>query len=189
MKRVLLIILLHLSLFFIIFAYHTQAEELEEEWSIERFENLIFARVYGEVIHGDSLNFFIRASDNCEKVWHNFTFYTYEQPGDIKQLLHKHIPIKINNEEVTAYVDHIMPFLQGYRVLFSLGSFPIKEYIYKLNNFYIEEKKFEIKIIDGLDFKTSKYFDISINSWKLDKLVPSVLEAHRKCKEISNLNS
>ena len=68
MKRLLLIILLHLSLFFIVFAYQAQAEE--EEWKIDRFESLIFARVYGEIIHGDTLNFFIRSSDNCEKVWH-----------------------------------------------------------------------------------------------------------------------
>ena len=72
----------------------------------------------------------------------------------------------------------------GYRVLLSLGSFPIKEYIYKLNKFYIEEKRFEIEIIDGIDFKASKYFDIRNNSWKLDKLVPSVLEANKLCKEI-----
>ena len=78
--------------------------------------------------------------------------------------MHKHIPIKINDEEVTAYVDHIMPFLLGYRVLFSLGSFPIKEYVYKLNNFYLEEKRFEVQIIDGVDFKASKYFDISSSS-------------------------
>ena len=188
MKRVLLIILLHLSLFFIVFAYHAQAEE-DEMWTIDKYESLTFARVYGEVIHGDSLNFFIQSKDNCEKVWHNFTFYTYEQPGDIKQLLHKNIPIKINEEEVTAYVDHIQPFLMGYRVLLSLGSFPIKEYIYKLNNFYIVEQRFEIEIIDVIDFKASKYFDISINRWNLDKLVPSVLEAHRRCKQIKNIDS
>ncbi len=188
MKRVLLIILLHLSLFFIVFAYHAQAEE-DERWTIDKYESLTYARVYGEVIHGDSLNFFIQSKDNCEKVWHNFTFYTYEQPGDIKQLLNKNIPIKINEEEVTAYVDNIQPFLMGYRVLLSLGSFPIKEYIYKLNNFYIEQQRFEIEIIDGIDFKASKYFDISINRWNLDKLVPSVLEAHRKCKQIKNIDS
>ena len=34
------------------------------------------------------------------------------------------------------------------------------------------------------DFKASKYFDIRNNSWKLDKLVPSVLEANKLCKEI-----
>ena len=158
-------------------------------WTIDKYESLPYERVYGEVIHGDSLNFFIQSKDNCEKVWHNFTFYTYEQPGDIKQLLNKNIPIKINEEEVTAYLDYIQPFLMVYRVLLSLGSFPIKEYIYKLNNFYIEEQRFEIEIIDGIDFKASKYFDISINRWNLDKLVPSVLEAHRRCKQIKNIDS
>ena len=187
MKRFLIFISLHLLLFLLVFVH--QAHAGDEEWTIDRFKGLSYARVSGEVTHGDSLNFFISTEDNCEKVWNNFTFYTYEQPGDIKQLLHKHIPIKINDEEVTAYVDHIMPFLLGYRVLFSLGSFPIKEYVYKLNNFYLEEKRFEVQIIDGVDFKASKYFDISINSWKLDKLVPSVLEAHKQCKELNNLDS
>ena len=39
------------------------------------------------------------------------------------------------------------------------------------------------------DFKASKYFDVSINSLKLDKLVPSVLEAHKRCKKILDFNS
>ena len=34
-------------------------------------------------------------------------------------------------------------------------------------------------INDALDFKADKYFDISVNSWKLDNLVPSVLAAHK----------
>ena len=129
MKRFLRLLLL--SVIFLSNAY------AEEEWTIDTFRDLSYARVSGEVTHGDSLNFFISKEDNCAKVYNNFTFYTYEKPGDIKQLLDKHIPIKINEEEVTAYVDYIQPFLLGYRVLLSLGSYPIKEYIYKLNNFYI----------------------------------------------------
>jgi hypothetical protein len=169
MKRVLLIILLHLSLFFIVFAYQAQAEE--EEWTIDSLETMAYARVSGEVIHGDNLNFFI-------------------DPGDIKQLIGKHIPITINGEEITAKVEFISPFLKlGWRVLFTIGTYPVQEYINVLNNFYIEEKKYEIKIIDGIDFKAEKYFDISVNSWKLDKLVPSVLEAHKLCKQLNNMES
>ena len=41
-------------LFFIVFAYQAQAEE---EWTIDSFKDLTYARVSGEVIHGDSLNF------------------------------------------------------------------------------------------------------------------------------------
>lgn len=187
MKRVLLIILLHLSLFFIVFAYQAQADE---EWTIDSLETLAYARVSGEVIHGDNLNFFVDAREDCQKVWNNFTFVTYKDPGDIKQLLGKHIPITINGEEITAKVEHISPFLKlGWRVLFTIGVYPIKDYINVLNNFYIEEKKYEIKIVDGIDFKAEKYFDISVNSWKLDKLVPSVEEAHKLCKKLNDVES
>ena len=74
MKRVLLIILLHLSLFFIVFVYQAQAEE---EWTIDTFKDLTYARVSGEVTHGDSLNFFISRNDDCLKVYNNFTCYNF----------------------------------------------------------------------------------------------------------------
>ena len=181
MKRVLIIILLHLSLFFLVFAYQAQASE----WTIDKYKTLTFARVSGEVTHGDNLNFWIRAEDNCAKVYNTFTVYTYEKPGDIKQLLHKNIPIKLNGEDLTARVQDISPFLMGYRVHLSLGSYPIKEYIYFLNEFYEEFQKYEIEIVDGINFTAEKYFDIRNNSWKLDKLVPSVLEANKLCKQLS----
>jgi len=186
MKRFFIFISLHLFLFLLVIAYQAQAEE---KWTIDKIETLAYARVSGEIIHGDSLNFFIQSKNNCEKVWKNFTFYTHKDPGDIKQLLDKHIPIKINGEEFTAEVNLVRPFLMGWRVMFTLGVFPIQEYIYELNKFYIEEKKYEIELVDGIGFKAEKYFDIPVNSWKLDKLVPSVLEAHKLCKQIDNLDS
>ena len=98
--------------------------------------------------------------------------------------------IKINGEDLTAKVQSVSPFFEmGYRVSFSLGTYPLKEYIYHLNNFYKEENKYEIEIVDGIDFKAAKYFDITANNWKLDKLVPSVLEASKLCKTINHLDS
>ena len=187
MKRFVIFISLHLFLFLLVIAYQAQAEE--EEWSIDRYKTLSFARVSGEVTHGDNLNFWIRAEDNCEKVYNTFTVYTYEKPGDIKQLLNKNIPIKINGADLTASVQDISPFLMGYRVHLSLGSYPIKEYIYFLNEFYEEFQKYEIEIVDGVDFKAAKYFDIPVNNWKLDKLIPSVLEATKICKDMKNFDS
>jgi len=77
----------------------------------------------------------------------------------------------------------------GYRVLFSIGTFDLKKYIHKLSDFYNDEKRFEIEIIDGVGFKAAKYFDIPNNNWKLDKLVPSLLEARELCKTIDHLDS
>ena len=186
MRRFFIFISLHLFLFLLLIAYQAQADE---EWIIDKYKTLSYARVSGEVTHGDNLNFWIRTEDDCEKVYNTFTVYTYEKPGDIKQLLNKNIPIKINGADITASVQDIAPFLMGYRVHLSLGSYPIKEYIYFLKEFYDEFQKYEIEIVDGLDFKVAKYFDIPVNSWKLDKLVPSILEAHKKCKQINDLDS
>jgi hypothetical protein len=188
MKRFLIFISLHLLLFILVFTYQAQADD--EEWTIDKYKSLSYARVSGEVIHGDNLNFFIGSHENCEKVYNSFTFVTYEKPGDIQQLVGKNIPIKINGEDLTANVQSISPFFEmGYRVSFSLGTYPLKEYIYHLNNFYKEEGKYEIEIVDGIDFKAAKYFDITTNNWKLDKLVPSVLEASKLCKTINHLDS
>ena len=184
MKRFLIFISFHLFLFLLVFAYQAQADD--EEWTIDKYGTLSFARVSGEQTHGDNLNFWIRAEDNCAKVYNTFTVYTYQKPGDIKQLLNKNIPIKLNGEELTAKVQDISPFLMGYRFHLSLGSFPVKEYVYFLKEFYDEFQKYEIEIVDGIDFKSSKYFDIRTNSWKLDELVPSVLEANKLCNEISH---
>ena len=181
MKRFAIFISLHLFLFLLVIVYQAQSSE----WTVDRYKTLSFARVSGEVTHGDNLNFWIRAEDDCEKVYNTFTVYTYEKPGDIKQLLNKNIPIKLNGAEITASVQDISPFLMGYRVHLSLGSYPIKEYVYFLKEFYDEFQKYEIEIVDGLDFKAAKYFDIRNNSWKLDKLVPSVLEANKLCRELS----
>ena len=160
--------------------------EADEKWVVKKYKKLTYARVAGEIQHGDALSFFILAEDNCNKIWNTFTFLTFEKPGDIKQLLHKHLPIRLNGIDLTAKVENIQPFSRGYKVMFSLGVFPIKEYIYFLNEFYIEEKKYEIEIIDGIDFKAERYFDIRFNNWKLENLVVSISKANKMCKEIIN---
>ena len=97
MKRLAIFISLHLFLFLLVIAYQAQAldQVSEEEWTIDSYETLAYARVSG-------------------------------------------------------------------------------------NN------KYEIEIVDGLEFDSKKFFDIRKNSWKLDRLVPSVLEATKLCKELSH---
>ena len=68
--------------------------------------------------------------------------------------------------------------------MFSLGAFPIKEYVYFLNEFYTVEKKYEIEIIDSINFRAEKYFDIPLNNWRLENLVVSISKANKICKEI-----
>ena len=71
MKRVLIIILSHLLLFFIVFAYQAQAEE--EGWTIDEFSDFVVTAKHGEVIHGDKLRFFIKKND-CSRMVFYFLF-------------------------------------------------------------------------------------------------------------------
>ena len=66
-----------LLLFFLLLSTYVFAEE---EWTITKFDKLVNAAVSGEVTHGDTLNFFIRSEDNCEKVWNTF----YEEAGEFE---------------------------------------------------------------------------------------------------------
>ena len=170
--------------FLIIFFITSLSITNAEEWTIKSNENLSFALVSGEITHGDSLSFFIRKNENCEKIWSTFSVYTYKKPKDINQLLHKNIPIKLNGKELTASVQDVRPFLMGYRVLFSLGHSPVEEYTFFLKEFYDAFQLFEIEIIDDDNFKASKYFDIKVNNWKLEKLVPSIRIAYDKCNQL-----
>ena len=154
MKRFLIIVSAHLILFLLIIAYQAQAEE---EWTIDKYKSLSYARVSGEVIHGDALNFFIGSHENCEMVYNSFTFVTYENPGDIYQLEGKNIPIKINGEDLTAKVQSVSPFLIGFRVSFSLGSFPVKEYIYRLSKKY----KFSIESFEETEIRTESKISLT----------------------------
>ena len=81
MRRFFIFISLHLFLFLLVITYQAQADE--EEWTIDKFKSLSFARVSGEVTHGDSLNFFISTEDDCAKVWNNLLFI----PGKSLEIL------------------------------------------------------------------------------------------------------
>ena len=82
------------------------------------------------------------------------------------------------------------------KILTSISNFWFKKTNQIIQNHLIEDfdlsryiTEDEIKIIDGIDFKADKYFDISVNSWKLDNLVPSVLAAHKLCKQLNDMES
>ena len=180
------LLLLRSFVFFIISLSNVYAEA---EWDINKSKTISYANVSGHVTHGDELNFLISSKYDCNKLWNTFTVYTYEKPGDINQLVDKNIPITINGKELTANVKSVRPFLMGYNVHFSLGLFPAKQYVDLLQKLYDQDKKFEITIVDGINFKASKYFDLPTNSWELNKLKPSITQARKMCKDLSNLDS
>ena len=181
MKRLFLFISLHLLIFLILIISYSQAEE---DWSVNRFEDYSYATVSGEIQHGDKFAFILMPEDNCNKITTMFSFYTWNDPGDHRQLIDRHIPVKLNGIETTAEVLTILPANDGLKYVLSLGTYPIKEYTIISHKLYEEDKKYEIEIVDGLNFKAAKYFDITVNRWKLENFLPSIDKAIKICKEI-----
>ena len=182
MKRVLLIILLHLSLFFIVFAYHAQAEE-NEEWYVNDFGTFVVAAVSGEVIHGDKLRFFIKKSD-CSKVAMMFSFSTSMKKDEIKDLTDKKLPIRINDWDTIrgAKVIYVHPFQFMTIVMMQTPGFhEIKEFIGALNSMYTFEKMFSIQLVKQPYYNPEDHFDILRNNWKLDRLVENIEIAQSMC--------
>ena len=65
MRFFLIFISLIVSSFFILSL--TNKIGAEEEWIIDKYETLAYARVSGEVIHGDNLNFFFNQEQIAKK--------------------------------------------------------------------------------------------------------------------------
>ena len=182
MKRVLLIILLHLSLFFLVFAYQAQAEE-ENEWYVNDFGNFVVAAVSGEVIHGDKLRFFIKKED-CSKVSMMFSFSTSLKKDEIKELQDKKLPIRINDWDTIrgARVVYVHPF--GFMTIVMMqtpGFHEIKEFIGALNSMYTFEKMFSIQLVKQPHYDPEDHFDILRNNWKLDRLLENIEKAQSMC--------
>ena len=182
MKRVLLIILLHLSLFFLVFVYQAQAEE-DNEWYVNDFGNFVVAAVSGEVIHGDKLRFFIKKED-CSKVSMMFSFSTSLKKDEIKELQDKKLPIRINDWDTIrgARVVYVHPF--GFMTIVMMqtpGYHEIKEFIGALNSMYTFEKMFSIQLVKQPHYDPEDHFDILRNNWKLDRLVENIEIAQSLC--------
>ena len=182
MKRVLLIILLHLSLFFIVFAYQAQAEE--EGWSVEEFSDFVITAKHGEVIHGDKLRFYIKKND-CSRMGILFSFSTSIENKNINSLQDVRIPIEINGRRIdgAAEVILVQPLFKSMNLVMmqAPGLKHISSMISSMMSWYESENYFGIKLVSGPDFNPNDYFDILRNNWKLDGLPKKIAEAQSLC--------
>ena len=182
MKRVLLIILLHLSLFFLVFAYQAQAEE--EGWSVEEFSDFVVTAKHGEVIHGDKLRFFIKKND-CSRMGILFSFSTSIENENIQKLQDARIPIEINGRRIdgAAEVILVQPLFRSMNLVMmqAPGLKHIGSMISSMMAWYESENYFGIKLGSGPDFNPNDYFDILRNNWKLDGLPEKISEAQSLC--------
>ena len=183
MKRVLLIILLHLSLFFLVFAYQAQAEE--EGWSVEEFSDFVVTAKHGEVIHGDKLRFFIKKND-CSRMGILFSFSTSIENENIQKLQDARIPIEINGHRINGAAEVILvqPLFRSMNLVMmqAPGLKHIGSMISSIMAWYDSENYFGIELVSGPNFNPDEYFDILRNNWKLEGLPQKIAEAQSICR-------
>ena len=146
---------------------------------------MVVASVPGKIIHGDKLRFVLTKGD-CNYVNVLFSFLTFNLPKKINDLEGKRIPIKINEDEVLAAADVVLiyPTLDN-RAHFIMLTAP---QVYELNNFsegimasYNAHKNYSIELMDDEKFEFTKYFDVSVNEWDLEKYPEKINQAREKC--------
>jgi len=156
--------------------------QANDKWDFTKLDGeFSYGALAGEVTHGDKLRFIMR-KDHCDTVQHIVTFYTYQKPPNISQLNGQQIPVQINDVsgfKIKAFM--VRPFLMGYQVWFSLGTWPVDTLASALKEF----DSYEIKIVDGHGFKAKKYFDITVNNWELKNLGDAFQKIKSNCMDIS----
>ena len=183
MKRVLLIILSHLLLFSIVFAYQAQAED--EGWTIDEFSDFVVTAKHGEVIHGDKLRFFIKKND-CSRMGILFSFSTSIENQNINKLQDARIPIEINGRRINGAAEVILvqPLFRSMSLVMmqAPGLKHIGSMISSIMAWYDSENYFGIELVSGPNFNPDEYFDILRNNWKLEGLPQKIAEAQSICR-------
>ena len=126
--RWILFISLHLLVFLIIILSYAEAKE---EWTVTRVEDYSYASVSGEIQYNDKFAFILMPEDNCNKITTMFSFYTWNDPGDHRQLIDRHIPVKLNGitidrHAIAIYLGDIPNSLQVSRASSKNGNTQIQ---------------------------------------------------------------
>ena len=183
MNRVLLIILSHVLLFSIVFAYQAQAED--EGWTIDEFSDFVVTAKHGEVIHGDKLRFFIKKND-CSRMGILFSFSTSIENQNINKLQDARIPIEINGRRINGAAEVILvqPLFRSMNLVMmqAPGLKHIGSMISSIMAWYDSENYFGIELVSGPNFNPDEYFDILRNNWKLEGLPQKIAEAQSICR-------
>ncbi len=187
-KRIFLIVFLHVLVIFFLLTTHPQAKE--DGWTIEDHGTYIVTSVPGEVIHDDKLRFVLDRED-CSKVRMMFSFLSYKENSSIYELEGKKIPIIINDfptdELVRADILFVLPLpktMAQLVVFSSLGSYNINSFSKGLMDMYFASNLFEIKLARDNKFNPSKYFDILENNWRLDEYPQKITLAKKMCSNV-----
>ena len=192
LKRLLIFFLVHILT--ITLVINTYSEASEGVWDVRSMSNgqTILVLKTGNVTYGDTLMLVLENKNGkCDYVQESFTFYTTTKNTKVKGIEGKNIPIKFNEDELYARASYVFPFLLGHRVMFSMGSYEVNEYL----DYMLKYETYAVTIVDEnlstrvmqphliKNFKASDYFDVPNNSWDLKGVKEAIEKAQKLCLE------
>jgi hypothetical protein len=190
MKRLLIFFVVHILAITLII--NTYSEASEGVWDVRSMSNgqTILVLKTGNVTYGDTLMLVLENNNGkCDYVQESFTFYTTTRNTEVKGIEGKNIPIKFNEVELYARASYVFPFLLGHRVMFSMGSYKVNEYL----DYILKYETYAVTIVDEdlstrvmqphliKNFKASDYFDVPNNSWDLKGAKEAIGKAQKLC--------
>ena len=184
--------LLILSLFL---TFNTTAETLFEEYElldtpddiwtvhVDRYDDNdteTWARVNGKVMHGDKLRIRV-LPDRCGVGNTITTFYTVQNNPEIEQQQGKVITATFKGIDIKVKILLVLdnPEFIGHMVYMDLGWLELED----IKTFFDGHDEVSLELKDDDDFKASDYFDITKNTWSLNRLNEALDLAEMKCKE------
>jgi hypothetical protein len=192
LNRLLIFFVVHLLV--ITLVINTYSEASESEWDVRSMSNgkTILVLKTGNVTYGDTLMFVLKNNNGkCNHIQESFNFYTTTKNIQVKAIEGKNIPIKFNEHEIYAKASYVFPFLLGHRVMFSMGSYEVNEYL----DYMLKYETYAVTIVDEnlsarvmqphliKNFKASDYFDVPNNSWNLKGAKEAIGKAKKLCLE------
>ena len=192
LKRLLIFFVVHILAITLII--NTYSEASESPWNVRSMSNgqTILVLKTGNVTYGDTLVLVLENNNGkCNHIQESFNFYTTTKNIQIKAIESKNIPVKFNEHELFAKASYVFPFLLGHRVMFSMGSYEVNEYL----DYMLKYETYSVTIVDEnlstrvmqphliKNFKASDYFDVPNNSWDLKGLEEAIGKAQKLCLE------
>ena len=192
LNRLLIFFVVHILV--ITLVINTYSEASEGVWDVRSMRNgqTILVLKTGNVTYGDTLMLVLENKNGkCDKIQESFTFYTTTKNTGVKAIEGKNIPIKFNKQELYAKASYVFPFLLGHRIMFSMGSYGVNEYL----DYMLKYETYAVTIVDEnlsarvvqphliKNFKATDYFDVPNNSWDLKGLKEVIGKAQKLCLE------
>ena len=190
LKRLLIFFVVHLLV--ITLVINTYSEASESPWDVRPMSNgqTILVLKTGNVTYGDTLMLVLNNyNDKCDQIQETFNFYTTTKNTEVKEIEGKNIPIKFNGHELYAKASYVFPFLLGHRVMFSMGTYQVNEYLEYMSKY----ETYSVTIVDEnlpsrvmqphliKNFNASDYFDVLNNSWDLKGVKEAIGKAQKLC--------